>query len=32
VPNRFWPRLRRGAYSGAKNLRHATRQLTGMFS
>jgi CelD/BcsL family acetyltransferase involved in cellulose biosynthesis len=32
VPNRLWPRLRRGAYSGAKNLRHATRQLTGMFS
>ena len=29
VPNRLWPRLRHSAYSGAKNLRRATRQLTG---
>lgn len=32
VPNRLWPRLRRQAWSGAKNVRHATRQLTGLFS
>ena len=29
VPNRLWPRLRHSAYSGAKNLRRATRQFTG---
>lgn len=32
VPNRIWPRLRRGAYSGAKSFHHATRQVAGLFS
>jgi CelD/BcsL family acetyltransferase involved in cellulose biosynthesis len=32
APNRFASRLRLGAYNAAKNLRSATRQLTGLFS
>jgi CelD/BcsL family acetyltransferase involved in cellulose biosynthesis len=32
VPNRLWPRLRRGAFSGAKHLRQASRQLTELFT